>query len=254
MQDKYWYLKNCDLFDRLPSDQIESIEASSKIRTYESNSLVYLPNDRSDSVFLCASGRVKIYHLTSEGKQALLAIIEPGDVFGELAVFEGGTREDFAESMEKTSVIMIPGRTIQQLMESQPSVSLSISRLMGLRRQRVERRLKSLLFRSNRERLMHVLIELAEQFGTLTERGVELSIKLSHQDYANLIGSTRETVTVTLGKLQRDGYIRMNRRQIVITKITEIAEIVDLNVPERLLTPVRNRKSFPRNAPEYEKY
>lgn len=252
MQDKYWYLKNCDLFERLSPEQIEAIEAASKIRKYERNSLIYLPNDRSDSVFLCASGRVKIYHITSEGKQALLAIIEPGEVFGELAVFDGGTREDFAESMEKTSVIMIPGKTIQQLMETQPAVSLSVTRLMGLRRQRVERRLKSLLFRSNRERLMYMLVELAEQFGSFTERGVELSIKLSHQDLANLIGSTRETVTVILGNLQKDGDIKIHRRQIVITNIEKIAESVDLQVPEKLTKPVRNRDSFSRTAPKFE--
>jgi CRP/FNR family cyclic AMP-dependent transcriptional regulator len=87
------------------------------------------------------------------------------------------------------------------------------------------------LFRSNRERLVHLLLELAEQYGRASDGGVELRIKLSHQDLANIIGSTRETVTVVLGELQAEGRLKLGRRKIVLTDITRLADSVSVAVP-----------------------
>ena len=82
MGDKYWYLKNCDLFERLSPEDISRVESRSKVRTFKRGGLIYLPTDSSNSLLLLTSGRVKIYHITSEGKEAVLAIIDAGEVFG----------------------------------------------------------------------------------------------------------------------------------------------------------------------------
>lgn len=232
MDDKFWYLKNCDLFERLTPEEVAKLESRSKTRSFKRGSLIYLPTDRGDSVLLLTSGRVKIYHITGEGKQALLAIVEPGELFGELAVFDSSQREEFAETMEASTAVLIPGSEIQRMMETHPTVSLSISKLMGLRRKRVERRLKSLLFRSNRERLVHLLIELAEKYGRPDTAGLRIGIKLSHAELASVIGSTRETVTVILGELQAEQALRIERRQIVLADPAALAASIDLPAPE----------------------
>lgn len=231
MDEKFWYLKNCDLFERLTPEQVVRIESRARIREFGRNSLIYLPTDESHSVLLLATGRVKLYHLTGEGKQAVLAFIDPGELFGELALLESGQREEFAETMEKSTVILIPGDVIQELMHEHPDLSLGVSKLMGLRRRRVERRLKSLLFRSNRERLVYLLIELAEKYGRRIGEGVQIGIRLSHQELANIIGSTRETVTVLLGELQAEGALLIKRRQIILTQMERLASSVDVAVP-----------------------
>jgi CRP/FNR family cyclic AMP-dependent transcriptional regulator len=231
MDDKFWYLKNCDLFERLSAEQIAEVESRSRFRAFDRGSLIYLPTDASESVLLLTSGRIKIYHITSEGKQASLAIIDPGELFGELAVFENGPREEFAETMEKSTVVLIPASLIHGLMEQHTHVSLGVTRLMGLRRQRVERRLKSLLFRSNRERLISLLLELAENYGRTNPDGLLIGIKLSHQELANMIGSTRETVTVLLGELQSEGLLAIQRRQVILRNPTRLAESIDVPAP-----------------------
>jgi CRP/FNR family cyclic AMP-dependent transcriptional regulator len=231
MDDKFWYLKNCDLFERLSVEQIAEVESRSRVRAFDRDSLVYLPTDANESVLLLTSGRIKIYHITSEGKQASLAIIDPGELFGELAVFENGPREEFAETMEKSTVVLIPASLIHGLMEQHTHVSLGVTRLMGLRRQRVERRLKSLLFRSNRERLIYLLLELAEKYGRTNPDGLLIGIKLSHQELANMIGSTRETVTVLLGELQSEGLLAIQRRQVILRNPTRLADSIDVPAP-----------------------
>lgn len=231
MDDRFWYLKNSDLFNRLSPEQILQLESRCRIRSFERRNLVYLPADASNAVLLLVSGRVKLYHLTSEGKETLLGLIEPGELFGELAVLDSGRRDEFAETMLKSTVILVPRDAVQKLMEEQAVVSLAVTRLMGLRRQRMERRLKSLLFCSNRERLIHLLLELTSKYGQRSADGIQLGIRLSHQELASMIGSTRETVTVTLGDLQLEGSVIVRRRQIILTNVDRLATSIGEPVP-----------------------
>ena len=232
MSERLWYLKQCDLFQRLGEDQLTALEARCRIRKYPRATPVYLPSDHADSVLLLAEGRVKIGSFTEEGKQTILTFIEPGEIFGELSILGSEQREEYAETVEKSTVILISGEVIQQLLAENPDVSLGVTRLFGLRRRRIERRLKYLLFKSNRERLVHLLLELAEQYGQTTKEGVELRIKLSHQDLANIIGSTRETVTVVLGELQAEGRLKLGRRKIVLSDLARLADSVSIAVPK----------------------
>src|ERR1700722_18639121 len=161
MDEKFWYLKNCSLFECLSDEHVRRLESRAKSRAFKRGSLVYVPTDLGDCVLLLTSGRVKIFHNTQDGKQAVLALIDPGELFGELAIatFEDGQREEHAEAMEASTIVAIPAE--------------------------------------DSERLVHLLFDLAEKYGRYTkEGGIALSIHLSHQELANIIGSTRETVTL----------------------------------------------------------
>ncbi len=232
MTEKFWHVKNCNLFRQLTDEQIRRIETRSRIRVINRADPIYLPSQAADGVLLLVSGRVKLCHVTPEGKQSILSFIEPGEIFGELAIFDQGQREEYAEAVEKTQVVLIPLTEMQWLMDQQAEVSLGITKLIGLRRQRIERRLKNLLFRSNRERLVHLLLELVENYGLQNSSGIELKIRLSHQDLASVIGSTRESVTVLLGDLQSEKLISVARRKITILDLDRLAGGVDAISPK----------------------
>jgi len=231
MSEQLWRLKRCDLFQQLPTDQLAAVEKHCRLRRFPRGAPIYLPADYADGVLVLAEGRVKIGGFTEDGKQTILAFIEPGELFGELALVGAEEREEYAEAVEKSVVVLIPRQTMDALIASSPPLALGVTKLIGLRRQKIERRLKSLLFKSNRERLVHLLIELAERYGHRTPDGVELKIKLSHQDLASVIGSTRETVTVVLGELQNEGRLRLGRRKIVLTDLPQLAKSVRSPVP-----------------------
>ena len=189
MSEKYWYLKRCNLFERLAPEQIKQVESRCRIRKFPRKSPIYLPADQADGVLLLAEGRVKICGFTPDGKQSSLAFIEPGELFGELAVIEQGQREEYAEAVEQSTVLLIPADEMQRLMATFPEGTLGVTKLIGLRRKRIERRLKYLLFHYNRDRLIHLLLELADTYGKPLGRQIELGIKLTHQDLASIIGS-----------------------------------------------------------------
>lgn len=231
MADSFWYIKNCNLFSQLSASDIAELESQSRMRKLKKGDPVYLPHEEADGVLLVAQGRVKICHSTPEGKQSILGFVDTGEVFGELALLGGGVRDEYVEATEKTSLVLLPKQALEQVIRKYPSIVLGVTKLIGARRQRVEKRLRNLLFRSNRERVIHLLLELSEKYGQIGEEGISLNIRLSHQEMACIIGSTRETVTVVLGQLQKEGMLKISRRRVVISDINRLSGAVNETPP-----------------------
>lgn len=167
MPQQFWHIRRCSLFEQLQPAQLELLEQNARMREFNRGESVYLPLQAADSVFLLCKGRVRMTSTTPEGKLAILGFIQPGEVFGELALLEDGPREERAEAVVKSTIVMLSGRSLQQLMNHSASLTMGVSKLMGLRRRQAERRLRSLLFCSNRTRLIALLYDLLEQQGLL---------------------------------------------------------------------------------------
>ena len=176
MNQEVWYVRDCSLFRHLSTTQLETLERRARIKKFPRGSAIYLPAETADGAFLLGQGRVRICSTTAEGKQAIMAFIDPGQVFGELALVQPGQREERAEAAVDSSVILLPGDELRSLMEDSAPLALGITKLIGLRRRRIERRLRNLLFRSNRDRIGHLLLELAEQYGVQIPEGVHLTV------------------------------------------------------------------------------
>ncbi len=226
MNDRIWYLQKCDLLGRLSAAQMSQIERVSQIKVFPKSSAIYLPCQPADAILLVAKGLVKICHLNVDGRVAILAFVRPGELFGELSLFDSEQRGDYAEAAEATTVVRIPRHALQEVLQTNVELAIGFTKLIGVRRQRVENRLRNLLFASNQQRLIHLLLDLADQFGVVVEEGIQLGLKLSHQELANLIGATRESVTVLLGNMKRQGLIRGKRNDVILTDIQRLAEIV----------------------------
>lgn len=222
--EKLWYLKKCNLFENLDDEEAQRLDRNGLVRRFRRGALIYAPTEESGSVFLLASGRVKIKDLTPDGKETILAFIEEGEIFGELAIVEDDTRQEYAEAVTDSEVLLLPRADMLWLMQRRSDVALSITKLIGFRRRRIENRLRNLLFLSSRDRLLRILVELVEDHGEWKADGCHIRLRLSHQEIAGLIGVTRETVTATLGQLQAEGLIRVQRRKIVVLDVDKLSE------------------------------
>ena len=220
------------MFDALLPAQHARLDGCSRTGSFPIGAPVYLPSEEADSVYLLAKGLVKVCHLTDDGKQSILAFVEPGELFGESAIFAGGQRGEYVEVLEPAIVVVIPADELRRLISEHNELAVAITRMVGIRRQRIERRLKNLLFLSNHDRLVHLLLDLAEQFGMTTDDGIALRVRLSHQELANQIGSTRETITILLGQLKAQGSVGGGRRRILLTDPERLAESVNRTPPQ----------------------
>lgn len=216
MSEKIWFLKRCGLFESLTAAQQQRLEARSVVRSFKPREIIYFPAEPGQSVLVLLRGRVKIKSVTPDGKETIFTFIDEGELFGELAVVDSQPRNEFAEAVVPVQVLAIPRDDMLWLMGQRPETALFITKLLGFRRRRIENRLKNILFRTNRERIVALLLELLESHGDPVGSHWEIRLRLSHQELSNLIGATRETVTVTLGQLQRERLIQTHRRRILV--------------------------------------
>jgi CRP/FNR family transcriptional regulator, cyclic AMP receptor protein len=128
------YLKQCGVFRHMSLAQLDGLERRCRMRNVPRGKLVYSPGDEANAVYLLASGRIKICALTAEGKQAILMFVDPGELFGELAILETGMREEMAEACEDACVIGIPFDGLQQLMEADAETGLAMVRMISAER------------------------------------------------------------------------------------------------------------------------
>lgn len=245
MPEHIWCIQKCRLFEQLSEADLRFLEQRSRVREFPGNSSVYFPREAADTVLVLVEGRIRLYSVTPDGKQAILALIEPGELFGELALVGSNVREEFAQTEVISRIVAIPRDAMETVLLRNADLSLAVTKIVGLRQRRLERRLRNLLFRSNRERLLGLLFELMEQYGRRIHEGILIDIKLSHQDLAGLIGVTRESVTLALGELQQEQLITVGRQRIVILNAQKLA-LASGEATSSL--PEDTKKSMPRGS------
>jgi CRP-like cAMP-binding protein len=234
MAQSIWCLQRCELLASLSAAELALLERHATTRTFQRSELIYFPGERGQTVLVLARGQVRLKDVTPDGRQTILAFIAEGELFGELALFDEGSRGEFAEAAVDSQVIAIPSQDLLEVLKLRPALALGITKLVGLRRRRVENRLRNVLFRSNRERVAHILLELLQTHGR--RQGIEwhYTIGLSHQDLANLIGITRESVTLVLGQLQLEKLVRVRRRAIVVLDSQRLSAETNRTQPQSI--------------------
>jgi len=223
---KVWYLKRIDLLSNLNEDEMEEVDQLTTMHQYKRGGTIFFPGDPADIIYMLKSGRVKISKLSLEGKEVTLAIVEPGEIFGEMALVEG-ERETYAEAIEDAMVCAIRRPDFERLLQMKPDLNLRVTKLIGLRRRQIESKIEDLLFKDVPERLASVLLNLADRYGTSHPMGRRIDLKITHRDLANLIGSTRETTSLTLGDFRRQDILNIEGRKIIVHDRPKLEQVAD---------------------------
>ncbi len=228
VKSKIWYLKYFDLFSELPDEDLKFLDQISYMMKFPKREYIYFPEDPANTIFLLKEGRVKISLLTEKGRELTLAILDPGEVFGELALVEEGNRQTLAEALEDTLICVIKREDFKKLLKKQPDLALKIIKLIGLRRRAIESKIEYLVFRDVPARLAHLLLSLAEEYGVKTSEGIKLRVRLTHQEIGNLIGATRETTTAALNRLKELRLIDFRLRHLIIVDKNKLQQLTEI--------------------------
>ena len=213
---KFWYISTNKIFSGLAEKDRMKLLAKLKEINIKKKEFVYAAGDRADTLYILKEGRIKITHLSQDGRELTLDILEPGDIFGELTLAGEIERETTAVAMEDSFICAIRRKDFEDFIGTLPHLSLTIIRWMGWRLRRIENRLENIIFLDVRARLLSILKDLAQKYGVSVEGGKKITIQLSHHEIANLIGATRETVTLELNSLKKKGHILMDGRYIIV--------------------------------------
>lgn len=214
-----WYLRKIPLLEGIAPEQLQELVSKVELREIARRQVIYLPGDPGEGVFFINGGRVKCSKVTRDGKELTLAYRGAGEIFGELAVFEESPREEMAEAMKNAIITELPCSEFRGLLLANAELAFRFAGIVGERRRALETKLEHLVFRDVQAKLAALLLELGEEYGTETDEGLQVGVKITHQEMANLIGSTRETISLTLAQFKNRGLLTMNGRTVVLVDL-----------------------------------
>jgi CRP/FNR family transcriptional regulator len=234
--NRIWWLKRISIFEDQTDSLYQSIETQMAPMLFTRGQPLPLAaaGGTPKHIYLIVTGQVKLSTTTEAGKEIILDILGPEDVFGpiEEVVFRG--RQEFRTQETPTDAIaMSDGEAyrltvdyFQDLVRRRPTVMVSLARFLGLRQRYLEIRLTRLLYRSSLGKLAGLLCELAERYGEIQGSHIALTMRLTHQDLASIIGTKRDTVSRGLAELELQELIRYERNKIVLLNPKKLDEIL----------------------------
>lgn len=214
--NKVWYLKQNRLFEDVAGDDVARSESLFTMRTFARKARIFDQSDPARTVYMVKTGAVRLARLTADGKEVTVAVLAPGDVFGEEALFANGPRTTFAVAQEDTLLCMARAEDLFELLKAEPQLALNVAKVVSDRLVEMTSTVEDLAYARLSERLMHLLRRLALEHGRPVEGGVEITVRLTHADIASLVGSTRETVSLELARLVRAGRLRQKGQALIV--------------------------------------
>ena len=237
MQSRLWYIKNAALFSWLQEDELQRLAKQSEMVSCKKDTTFYFAHEQSDSIYLVKQGRVKLTRTSAEGREVILDILGPGEIFGELAVAGEEVRTHSATAVDNALLCIITRREFEDLLRRHPEMALRVLKMVGLRRRELEMRLEDLIFQPVANRLVLTLLWQARRHGTRMADG-SVSLPLSQKDLAHLVGASREAVATRIAEFKKAGLIDTGFRTIILTNAKELMKTLtsegNLNVPDLL--------------------
>jgi CRP/FNR family transcriptional regulator, cyclic AMP receptor protein len=213
-----WYFEEVNLFEYFcPMNHAQERYDKHPKRQFSKGEFIYFNDDDADKVFFIHAGAVKVAGYTEEGEELIKAVLHPGEIFGEMAVYGEDRRTDFAQAIEATEVCTLARDQVVSLMSDVKGFMVFLNRLMGRRVIYTQKRLESLLFKDAKTRVAEYIMEQANKNGkVLADGAITLRNYLTHQEIASYTGTSRQTVTTVLNQFRENRLIDFDRKRIII--------------------------------------
>jgi CRP-like cAMP-binding protein len=224
---KVGLLREVDLFAGLSPAELKEISRTLPMQTCRVGGLVTSPDDDDERLYVVKRGRVRLYRLTPDGKQLTLEILDKGRIVGRMAWLGQQLTDAYAEAIEDALICSFTPRELQRLIDRFPSVGVNIIRYLSGRLAASEREREVMAFRSVEQRLAARLLELSERFGQPTEGGTAIDARLTQQELADMIGTSRETLATTVASLRERRVLDMHNQRVVILDLPRVRELAE---------------------------
>ena len=212
------FLSSIDILQDLAPQEVDQLDRQVTMSTCEAGRVFYTPTETGEALFLLKKGRVQLYRLSPDGKKLVVAVLEPGMIFGEMSLIGQGMHNTFAESIDECTLCVMSRSDVERLVHEKPQVALRFMEAMALRLQTAESKLEDLAFKGIPARIAGLLLELA------SIDGVEI-VGFTHQDLAERIGTYRETTTQVLNNFKEKGWIEIGRKHIQLLNTEALSKI-----------------------------
>ncbi len=212
------FLRNVSLFESLTDEELEALAQMTITRTFSKDNVIILAEEEGDALFIIEKGQVKVSIVSEDGREVILSMLGDGAVFGELSLLDGKPRSANVIATEDTNLVMLRRQDFLQQVFKVPQIAIALLAELASRLRRTDRQIEGLALLDVTSRISETLLQLASDQGVETETGVLIQNRPTHQELANMSGTTRETVSRVLKRLETQGYINCKGRTISIMR------------------------------------
>lgn len=211
------------LFEALDEETTRDLRAAmSEVRLRRGETL-FREGDPGDRVYVIADGKIKLGHTARDGRETLIAVLGPGEMLGELALFDPGPRAATATAIAPTRLLELRHDDLTGILDGRPQLSAQLLQSLARRLRRTNAALADLVFSDVPGRVSKTLLDMAKRFGEPVNEGTRLVHDLTQEELAQLVGASRETVNKALAEFANRGWIRLEGRAVVILDEARLA-------------------------------
>ena len=214
--DKNNLLKSVSLFYDLSDIELGYISSRMITKKFETGNLIFMENSEGEKCFFVAEGSVKVTRSSKDGKEVILAMLNTGEFFGEMALLDGESRSANVIALEKTEVLTLNREDFLSVLQNYPQIAIQLLKEMAHRLRKSDRQIASLSLSDAEKRIALCILRFADEQGIIKNGEVNIPKIPIQQDIANMSGTSRETVSRALNLLEKENFIRRNGRELVI--------------------------------------
>jgi CRP/FNR family transcriptional regulator len=209
-------LEGTELLKSLSPPELRTLAGRTVRKLFTAGELLFSEGEPCNGLHIIARGKVRIFKTSMSGREQVLAVNGPGETVAELPVFDGGPYPASAVAVEDAEIAFISRRDFHAYCMEHPEVALKVLSVVGARLRLLVGLIEELSFTTIRQRLISVLVKLAQTSGKKSSRGIEFQLPATHQELASQLGTVRELISRNLMRLQAEGLIEVDARQIVV--------------------------------------
>ena len=216
-------LMQAPLFSALDAEAAAALRASMTEKRVPRSGVIFSEGEPGDRMYVILDGKVKLGQTSPDGRESLLAVLGPGEVFGELSLFDPGPRTATATAVTDTVVVGLGHADLRPWLTGRPEVAEALLQALAQRLRRTNEALADLVFSDVPGRVAKQLLELADKFGQPGPNGVLVHHDLTQEELAQLVGASRETVNKALADFTQRGWIEVDQRQVLLMDMERLA-------------------------------
>ena len=214
--DELELLRSVPIFSELGEADFQSLAKVANRRRYPKDSVVFFENEQGDFFFMILEGRIKVTILGDDGREVILSLLGSGDFFGEMALLDNEPRSATAIAVEDSELLSLHRTDFQSVLTDNRSITVGLIKVLTARLRRANHQISTLALLDVYGRVARVIVDMAREEGRRLKDGRIAFRRATHQEIANRIGTTRETVTRMLKDLERQGMIHIEGREIIV--------------------------------------
>jgi len=220
-------LRKTALFSSLSQAELQLLAARTVRKMFAAGQVLFNEGDPCKGLHIISRGQVRIFKTSASGREQVLAVNVAGESIAEIPVFDNGPYPASSIALEETEIAFISRKDFHEYCLAHPEVALKLLAVIGARLRRLVSIIEELSFTTTRQRLVSVLVRLAQSDGRKTTKGIEVLLPGSNQEMANQLGTVREVISRNLTRLQAEGLLEVDARQIVIKDVKGLAALLD---------------------------